>query len=189
MTQEQILTMSKYYEKRYGKPINDNDAIKKLITIYDDLFGEPATQTVRDAIAEYYRIISSRDLPAYEWILEALHVTSKKDKEKRNFPYCVGMLRSWLKYGFGHIPNQEEDEIVEYFEEITGCEMTLQARRVLQNLMGKYGAIKVTRMLNELKDQDKAYMLMLYLQKIMDNKYEVNKSKLDKQGNIPMSVN
>lgn len=182
MTSEQIMTMLQYYNKKYGTPVDDNDAINKLITIYKDLFGEVPSEQVKEGIAEYYRILTNRDLPAYLWILEALHVTSKKDKEKRNFPYCVGMLRTWMKYGFGHIPNQEEDELVEYFEEVTGYEVSYNARRVLQNLMGKYGLIKVTRTINELKDDtDKSLILMLQLQAIMEEKYSVQSSEIEEK--------
>ncbi|MGG3801230.1 hypothetical protein [Metabacillus fastidiosus] len=78
------------------------------------------------------------------------------------------MLKNWIKYGFGHMPNQEEDEIVTYFEEVTGFEITYKARRVLQTLIGKYGVIKVTRMINELKaDTDKSLILILHLQIIV----------------------
>lgn len=174
MNNEQLLSMSEYYFEKYGKPTDDNDAIYKLVTIYKELFGEIPTQNVKDGISEYFRIIRNRELPAYLWILESLHVTSKKEKEKRNFPYCVGMLRTWMKYGFGHIPNQEEDEIISYFEEVTGFEVSYKSRKVLQTLMGKYGLIKVTRMINGLKDEtDKSLLLMNQLQSMMYDKFDV----------------
>lgn len=184
MTNEQIFSMNQYYTNRYGTPSNDNDAIEKLIQIYKDLFHETPSTEVQEGIGEYYRIISGRDLPAYSWLLESLHVTSKKDKGKRNFPYAVGMLRTWLKYGFGHIPNQEEDELIEYFTEVTGYECSLKARRVLQTLMGKYGLIKVTKMINELKnDGDMSLIMMLKLSSIMDDKYKANNEIPQKPSN------
>lgn len=174
MTNDQIISMTQYYTNKYGTPTDDNDAIYKLVTIYKDLFGDIPTQEVKDGIAEYFRIISNRELPAYLWILESLHVTSKKDKSKRNFPYCVGMLRTWMKYGFGHIPNQEEDELVAYFQEITGFDVSYKARQVIQTLMGKYGLIKVTRMIGDLKDgTDKSLLMVLQLQTLMDGKYDI----------------
>jgi hypothetical protein len=180
MTNEQITTMTQYYEKRYGKPEGDVDSIEKLCTIYGDLFGEVAPQPIRDGIGEYFRILSSRELPAYLWILEALHVTSKKEKSKRTFSYCVGMLRSWMKYGFGHIPNQEEDELVEYFEEVTGLTVTVNARRVLQKLLGTYGVVKVTRMINELRNnKDMAFMMMLQLEVLMQDTFEPKEGTLN----------
>ncbi|KZR57517.1 hypothetical protein [Pseudobacillus badius] len=172
MTSNQITSMTQYYTEKYGTPVDDNDALYKLTSIYKELFGEVPSQEVKEGIAEYFRLISERELPAYLWILESLHVTSKKDKSKRNFPYCVGMLRTWLKYGFGHIPNQEEDELVKYFQEVTGFDVTYKARKILQNLMGQYGLIKVTRMINDLKDNtDKGLLLMIQLQSMMDDKF------------------
>lgn len=179
MKNNQIISMSQYYTNKYGTPTDDNDAIYKLTTIYKDLFGEIPAQDVKDGISEYFRIISNRELPAYLWILESLHVTSKKDKSKRNFPYCVGMLRTWMKYGFGHIPNQEEDELVEYFAEVTGFTVSYKARRIVQTLMGKYGLIKVTRMINELKGEtDKSLLIMLQLDALMDEKYSTTHTQL-----------
>lgn len=172
MKNEQIISMSQYYTNKYGNPTDDNDAIYKLTTIFKDLFSDIPDQGVKDGIAEYYRIISNRDLPAYLWILESLHVTSKKEKSKRNFPYCVGMLRTWMKYGFGHIPNQEEDELVEYFQEVTGLTVSFKARRIIQTMMGKYGLIKVTRMINDLNgNMDKSLIMMLQLDVMMSDKY------------------
>ncbi|MGG3801231.1 hypothetical protein [Metabacillus fastidiosus] len=43
MDDQQLVSMSEYYTKRYGTPRDDNDAIYKLIPIYKDLFGEIPT--------------------------------------------------------------------------------------------------------------------------------------------------
>lgn len=181
MTEKQITDMNEYYIRKYGKPESENDAIKKLCSIYKDLFGEEPTQEIKEGIAEYYRILVGRDLPAFSWILEALHVTSKKDASKKNFPYVVGMLRTWMKYGFGHIPNQEEEDLVEHFKEITGQEMSYQARRVLRNLMGKYGCVKVAIMLSELKTGlDLSLFYMNKLQEICDANLTENKGEIHK---------
>ncbi|MDR4436205.1 hypothetical protein [Bacillus tequilensis] len=175
MTKDQISTMSVYYTEKYGTPTSPSDAISKLVAMYRDLFDEIPKQEVKEGIAEYYRILCSRELDAYIWIAECLHVTAKKEKQKRTFAYCVGMLRSWMKNGFGHLPNQEEDELVDYFQEVTGFEVKHQARSVIQNLMGKYGIIKVTRMIGNLENaSDLGLVLMLHLKELMDNEYSTD---------------
>ncbi|MCZ4246871.1 hypothetical protein BXO87_01845 [Bacillus sp. GZB] len=175
MTKDQFSTMSSYYTEKYGTPINSSDAISKLVSMYGDLFDEVPKQEIKEGIAEYYRILCSRELDAYIWIAECLHVTSKKERSKRTFGYCVGMLRSWMKHGFGHIPNQEEDELVAYFQEVTGFEVKHKARSVIQNLMGKYGIIKVTRMIGTLANSsDMDLVLMMYLKELMENEYNLD---------------
>lgn len=159
------------YAGRYVKPDNDVAAITSLGTAFKDLMGY-CTVEVRDGIGEYYRILSNRQLPAFEWILEAFHVASKKDDHKRNFPYIVGMLRQWMKYGFGHIPSQEEEEVVSYFEEVTGSPVSPQTRLILQNLMGNYGAIKVTRMVGGLeRDHDLSFLIAQVLKGSLEEKF------------------
>lgn len=148
-------TLIEHYAEKYGTPANDEEAIKQLCIIYRELMNVVVmSKDVSDGIGEYYRLINHRDLPAFEWILEAIHVTSKKSQEKRNFKYIVGMLRQWLKYGFGHIPNSEEAEVIDYFEEVIGTGISAEARSVIENLMGRYGAIKVTRMIGSLDSSD-----------------------------------
>jgi len=181
MTNEQIVSMNDYYAKKYGQPIDDNDAISKLVSAYKDLFNEVPNQSTKDGIAEYYRLIKNRDLPAYLWIIESMHVTSKKEKDKRTFSYCIGMLRAWMKNGFGHIPNQEEDELVNYFEEITGFEVTYNTRKILQSLMGNYGLIKVTRMMGEMTSNlDLAKVIMSHLATTMEDKYSTSNTVANK---------
>lgn len=178
MTNEQLSSMSLYYSEKYGMPKTDKDGINKLVSMYRELFEEIPSQSIKEGIAEYYRNLSNRDLPAYLWIAEALHATSKKDVSKRSFQYCIGILRSWMKNGFGHIPNQEEDELVAYFEEMTGQCVTPKARRILQNLMGQYGLIKVTRMMGGLKQElDLSTIYMSMLSESMNEKYEQTSSE------------
>lgn len=165
------------YSARYVKPDNDAEAIVRLGDIFKDLMGHISIE-IRDGIGEYYRILSNRGLPAYEWLLEAFHVASKKEDHKRNFPYVVGMIRCWMKYGFGHIPSQEEEEVVSYFEEVTGTEVTPQARLVIQYLMGTYGAIKVTRMIGSLeRDRDLSYLMVQVLKHSLEEKFPDVKEK------------
>lgn len=173
MADSQNLTMSQHYINKYGEPKDNYDATYLLVSVYEELLEETATQEVRDGIAQYYKMLSNRELPAYEWILECLAITSKKEKSKRNFAYCVGMLRSWMTYGFGHIPNQEEDELVDYFQEVTGFAVNYKSRRILQSLMGKYGVIKITKMIGALKDdEEKSLVMMLHLQALMEKKFD-----------------
>lgn len=172
-------SMREYYEKQYGKPKNDNEAIETLVTIFKELMDIPViSQDNREGIAEYYRVIKQRDLPAYVWLLEAFHVASKKAPEKRNFNYIVGMIRQWLKWGFGHIPSQEEEEVIDYFEEVVGEKISPKGRVVMQNLMGTYGAIKVARIIGKLeRDVGMSYYKSLFLKDLMDDKWGSNKSK------------
>lgn len=166
-----VQNLTEVYEKRYVKPSSDVSAIAALGDIFRDLIGE-CTIEVRDGIGEYYRILMNRGLPAFEWLLEAFHVASKKDDQKRNFRYVVGMVRQWMKFGFGHIPSEEEQEVITYFEEVTGSEVTAQTRLLLQNLMGNYGAIKVTRMIGSLeRDHDFSLLIASVLKNTMEDKF------------------
>lgn len=167
-------TLIEHYSEKYGKPKTDEDSIRQLCIIYRDLMNVVVlSKDVSDGIGEYFRVINHRGLPAFEWILEAIHVTSKKSQEKRNFKYIVGMLRQWLKYGFGHIPNAEETEIMEYFEETVGANISTEARGIIENLMGTYGAIKVTRMIGSLEtgDIDVSLVKANSLKELMQTKY------------------
>lgn len=159
------------YANRYTKPASDEEAIEELARIFQTLMGE-CPDEVKDGIGEYYRILTNRHLPAFEWMAEAFHVVSKKEEQKRNFRYVVGMLRSWMKYGFGYIPSQEEAELVSYFEEVTGTETSTQARLMLQHLMGVYGVIKVTRMIGYLeKEADHSYIMAQALKTLLEEKF------------------
>lgn len=169
--------LTETYSSRYVKPSSDAAAIAELARIFQDLMGECSVE-VKDGIGEYYRILTNRQLPAFEWMLEAFHVASKKEDHKRNFRYVIGMIRQWMKYGFGHIPSQEEEEVVGYFEEVTGTEVTPQARLVLQNLMGTYGAIKVTMMIGRLeKESDMSMLMAQILKDTLEERYPEMKDR------------
>jgi hypothetical protein len=177
VTESVVGNLTETYASRYIKPDSDAAAIAALGDIFRDLMGH-VTVEIRDGIGEYYRILSNRGLPAYEWLLEAFHVASKKEDHKRNFPYVVGMIRCWMKYGFGHIPSQEEEEVVSYFEEVIGKEVTPQARLIIQHLMGVYGAIKVTRMIGYLeRDQDRSILMAQALRHLLEEKFPDVKEK------------
>ncbi|MGG1263794.1 hypothetical protein [Brevibacillus laterosporus] len=172
-TQEVSDNLKDTYAARYATPKNNSEAINILSSVFAEILGNGSISfEIRDGIGEYYRILSNRELPAFEWMMEAFHVASKKDNSKRNFPYVVGMLRVWMKYGFGHVPSQEEEDIVTYFEEITSTEVTPKARLLIQNLMGTYGGIKVTIMIGQLNNNKDLSMIMAeILKNSMDEKY------------------
>ncbi|WP_027417064.1 hypothetical protein [Aneurinibacillus terranovensis] len=173
MKNNQGFEVSDYYIRRYGKPANDNEAIELLADIFKELMdSQTVTMEIKDGIADYYHILLNRDVPAFEWMVEAFHVTSKKDSHKRNFPYVCGMLRQWLKHGYGHIPSQEEEDIINYFEEVSGEETTMEARWLIKKYMATYGAIKVTRMIGSLhKSNDVSYIMALVLGELLQIKF------------------
>ena len=158
-----------YYYKKHGKPESSGDALNKLYDVYIELFKlDRLDSDTKEGIAEYHRILSARGLPAYEWILEAIHVTSKKDSTKRNFGYIVGMLRQWMVNGFGYIPTTEENEVIDYFEEILGDKVSLQARQVIQRLMGEHGAVKLARKIGSIQNQGADYLLATHLEHLLE---------------------
>lgn len=161
------------YASKYETPKNDREAIESLIQVFKGILGNGGISSdVKDGIGEYFRILSNRHLPAFEWLLEAFHVASKKEDQKRNFPYVVGMIRYWMKYGFGHIPSQEEEEVVGFFEDTTGTEVTPKTRMLIQNLMGTYGSIKVAIMIANLSgNQDLSMLMAKLLKESMETKY------------------
>lgn len=167
---DQANSMKEHYVNRYGEPpMEDEKAIEKLHEIYGHLMKEGFNQSIKEGIAEYYRLLQARDLPAYYWLMEAFHVTSKKRQEKRTFAYVVGMIRTWMKYGFGHLPSEEETEIVNYFEEVTGHEVSNEARTVIQHMMGTYGIIKLTKAITNLnRDKNVPYLVALKLKDLLN---------------------
>lgn len=161
-----------YYFEKYGEPDDDSQAINILVEAFKEQMSyNVVPPDINEGISEYYRIIKSRNLPAFEWILEAIHVASKKNVDKKNFHYIVGILRSWLRFGFGHIPNREEDDIVDFFEEIIGFKSTVEARGIINNLMGTYGVVKIARIMHEMKKEDTSYAMTLILKEKMFKKF------------------
>jgi hypothetical protein len=173
-TKKQMQSLQEFYFEKYGEPKNDIEAVRLLGTAYKELIGNLSSDT-QEGIAEYYRIIANRGLPAFHWMVESFHVVSKKAGDKKTFNYVVGMLRSWLKNGFGHIPSTEEDDVVRFMQEVIGCELSVEARQVVQTLLGLYGATKTSFMLNGLKDVDYSYFMALSLRDLLANKFgEIN---------------
>jgi hypothetical protein len=169
-SERQQKSLQQHYFDKYGAPTNDLEATALLNTIYSELIS-PLTPEVAEGIAEYYRIISTRGLPAFHWLVESFHMVSKKARSKQTFPYVVGMLRSWMKFGFGHVPNSEETDVVSFLEEVTEVEVSVNARRVIQNLLGTFGAIKCAICIPELKGMDFSYYVALSLKDVLEKKY------------------
>lgn len=161
------------YNKKYGEPKSEMMELQNLEEIFMSIMGfHFLHDDVIDGIKENHRVLSDRNLPAYEWMVEAMHITSKKGRDKRSFGYVVGILRSWMTKGFGYIPNQEEDDIAEIFNEVTGMDMSESARHLLHTLMGRYGVIKITRAIAKMeREADFSLLLMSTIEDQMEDMY------------------
>lgn len=166
-------SLPSYLEEKYGVPANDEEAVYFLQEIFKEQLKKSfLTMSDKEGLEEQYNLLMSRNLPAFKWIAEAIHIVSKKEEGKQNLRYIVGMMRHWMKWGYGHIPSEEEDELTDYFEEVTQLEMSPQARSVMKTLMGEYGGIKIARMMPKLKEEeDFSLILMQRLSLILNNKY------------------
>lgn len=112
-----------------------------LLDFYVERMGELQTSDV-EGLREYWNMLQARKLDAYHWLREAICIVSKKADEKKNFQYIVGMIRNWLKYGFGNIPSTEEREFLSQVEKKLGGALSEPARDKFYQLMGTYGCIK-----------------------------------------------
>lgn len=158
----------------YGQPRTDEESINILSTIFKERMDlVELTPDIKEGIKDYYLIIKHRNLPAFDWLLEAIYITSKKGAEKKNLSYVVGMIRQWLKYGFGHIPNSEEGEVLDFFDEVVGSQASHKAINLIENLLGRYGAIKVTRMIGKLnvEEIDISLIMATMLKDTVEDKY------------------
>lgn len=166
------------YREIYGTPKDDKDAISTICEVFKERMGGTFTMDTKEGIGEYYRLIKERELPAFEWLMEAVHVVSKKDPDKRNFPYVIGVIRDWLKFGFGHMPSDEEKEMLDYFCEITGLtreQVSPEAYKIFQNLMGEYGVMKIMRVIPQLSGElqmDFSKLRALMLKEQLEEKYK-----------------
>jgi hypothetical protein len=146
------------------------------IRVLEDLYKEKCGKDIinmsdKEAIGEYYRVIENRGLPAFQWMSEVFNVISKKSPQKRNIRYAIGIIRSWLKFGFGHIPSEEERDILDYFEELLGTEASPEAVAMIQTMLGRYGCVKVTRMIAQLEDK-KDISMLAFVSVMLDDKYK-----------------
>lgn len=160
-----------YYDKQYSIPSTDSEAIKIILEVYEKEMGN-ITPAIKNGISEVYRELLGKGLPSYYWMLEAIHRTSKKKESKKSFPYIVGTLRNWSLYGFGNTLTNEEEEIYDYFTEITGLKITPDSRLLLSSIMGTFGAFKLMRTLPELKNIDLSVIVVEMLGRLMKEKYE-----------------
>jgi hypothetical protein len=147
------VSLEEYYYKLYGMPKNDNEAVQKLTKTYQKLMKRSQlTPEVTQGIAEQYRILNNKNLPAFIWMMEAFHMLSKKSISKQTFPYAVGMLRQWAVNGFGYMPKPEDEEVFNYFLDVTRlAEASIESKKVLCKLMAEYGVVKLTRVIGEFK--------------------------------------
>lgn len=146
-----------------------DNPIEALYTLFmDKMESNRITSQEKEGIGEYYRIIESRGLPAYQWMVEAINVLGKKDRQKRNIRYLVGIIRGWLKFGFGHLPSQEERDVVDFFEDVIGQEASQEAIHMIKQAMGKYGVVKLTRAIAKV-ETDKGLYMMVGLNSILES--------------------
>jgi hypothetical protein len=186
LNQTQLISLKEHYQKIYGEPPkSDADCIGELCRIFQEVMRHQfLTYQLREGIAEQYRLLKSDGIEAYYWMIEAFHVTSKKNLDKRHFKYVVGMLRNWKRYGFGYMPTQEESELVEYLEEELGIDLSTESRRLLKNYIIAYGSIKTTRMIGELQNNDTSYPMTVFLGELLKNKFGSRVLKDEEHHNI-----
>lgn len=165
------------YNEKYGTPTSKEDELQYLVDIYKEIVtSSPITLEMKEAIAEQYYLMESKGLPAYLWLMEAFHSVSRKAAQKRNLNYCIGMIRYWEKWGFKQAPAFEEKQLMSIFEDVAKVEMSLKARTVLQELMGIYGAISVTKALVDIGHSnnspfDEALIKINILKQYMGDKF------------------
>ena len=140
--------MSNTHRNTY-RPSDIREELELIKDVYTERVNENATQGEIEALGEYYRMVQGRNLDAFEWLMEAILVTAKKEPAKRNVPYMAGMLRKWLVYGFGYIPTQEEEMLANFIEEDFNITLNRHARNILQEILGKYGAVNLTRLISK----------------------------------------
>ncbi|MDH6674265.1 hypothetical protein M2277_004957 [Paenibacillus sp. LBL] len=178
-TQLDIQAWQKYYDNKYGRPNDEGQEIDILTKVYRRFFPR-MTIAEGEGIAEYYRSLKAKGLPAYLWMQEAIHVLSKKHRNKQSFRYFVGILRHWTLYGFGHIQSEEEDDIIEYFMEcskLNSEEVSAHSRSRLRNILGSYGVVTLSKILNEVSNMDKSRIFVDLIETIANTDYETSYQK------------
>lgn len=163
-------SLETYYDERYNKPKNDHEALVVLWTVYKKEMKH-FDATIKDGIAETYREMKSKGIPAFYWFLEAIHRTSKKKQIKHSYSYIVGMLRNWVLYGFGNTMTSEEEEVFTFFAEMADVEMSNDARHAVSALMGKYGSFKLMRVMHQLAAVDKGVLMADMLNRMMIERF------------------
>ena len=164
-------TLEEFYYNKYGKPKDDKEAISLLCTIYEEQMRMPITPEICSGIGEYYRLIAKQGFPAFHWLVEAISVTSKKASHKRNFRYIAGIIRSWLKFGFGYIPFKENTDILELFKKTVRTEISKDAQNLIRQMLGQYGVVKCASAIPELRGVDHSFIMAVMLKDILEKKY------------------
>lgn len=167
-TEKTGLNLQVYYSK-FFVPKTVNEEIELIVRVYSDRI-QLANDTTIEGIREYYNILNERGADALLWLLEAITCASKKHGDKRNFGYIVGMLRNWMKNGFGHIPSQEFDQVCSFIEEDFDISLSREARQQVSNLLGKHGAVAVTRALSKAQFDISNVLIQAIDQHISQNK-------------------
>lgn len=144
-----------------------------IVAFYTERMGNP-TPGELEGLQEYWNMLEGRDLDAYVWLHEAITIASKKNSDKRHFQYIVGMLRNWIKFGFGNIPSDEERNLLIQVEEKLG-DITLsdKARTVFYRMMGNYGCIRtlVALFQTDIPEVDMAYLYALQVEKYLQAQF------------------
>lgn len=157
---ETIMANSNHRDTYAPKDVKNEMEI--IADIYRERINNNPSQGEIEALGEYHRMVDGRKLDGFEWVVEAIMVTSKKEPAKRNIPYFAGMIRKWLVHGFGYIPTQEEEMVAQFIEDDFGITLNRHARNILQEVLGKYGALALTRTVTkEGKDIDLSVGVML----------------------------
>lgn len=159
------------YDNLYGIQESQEQELSTITLAYKKEMKE-LTPEIERGIGETYREYLSKGAPVYYWMLEAIHSTSKKAVSKRSLNYVIGMLRNWSQYGFGSTKTSEEIELFDYFMEVTGVDMSPEARQVLISSMTKYGILKLMRVMPELKDVDVSLFYSQCLVRCLERKFE-----------------
>lgn len=185
-----IQSWQRYYDNKYGRPNDDGQEVDILTKVYRRFFPR-MTIAEGEGIAEYYRSLKAKGFPAYLWMQEAIHVLSKKHRSKQSFRYFVGILRHWTLYGFGHIQSEEEDDIIEYFMEcsrLNSEEVSAQSRSRLRNILGNYGVVTLSKILNEVSNMDKSKIFVDVIESIAESDYETSYQRKQNRRNGEQDV-
>lgn len=165
-------------DEKYGKPLNDQDAISKIIEIYKTKLGvQHLTEQEVGGLISYYTEISRLNQPAYYWMIDAIQILARKNNSKKTIKYYVSMLKKWMTYGYGYTPKSEEAEIVDYFEEVTSHEVPNDYRHIFNELMAEYGGIAATRMIGNLNKINPAKVYIELLKDLLEENYSEKSAK------------
>lgn len=169
---EESVLLRETYDKKYGeKPDSEFESLCKIHGIYGHVMGLDVTKGEIEELNRIYKTISGTGSPAYYWIIEAIHIASRRSEVKDKFDYIIGTLRKWLNNGYGYMPSSEEAEIIDYFEEVVGEDMPDSHKYLVADLMNGYGSVAVTRAIGSLSQHSKSYAFLTLLRDILQDRY------------------